>query len=972
MLLAPVALAQEVIEVTLREGTNMAAAVSPDGRSLAVDLQGRLWTLPIEGGAARALTDELGDVRQPTYSPDGSRIAFQSYRDGMWHIWSVGVDGAGLTRITHGPFDDREPHYARDGATIVFASDRGGSYDLWSVELATGELEQLTFDPGNEFTPAWSPDGGSIAFISEQDDSKAVKTLTAGSQTLNVITELDASASAPAWSPDGSQLAVNVINELDSRLVIIDVDSGVERTVSDDGEDVFPFRAHWISSSELLYTADGRVRRRSLGGGAPNDIELTARVELVRHPYVKKRRDFDDITSKPVRGIVTPAVSPDGSAVALVALGDLWLLENGMLTRLTDDRYAELQPAFSRDGSMLVYASDREGSMDLWIRDMDSGDERRLTDDADTETMPVFSPDGTRVGYHDASGRLQLVDVDSGDVREFHQEIFRPGRISFSPDGSIVALSVLERYSTRYREGRNEVLLVSDVGSPERQVTPFRHRSIGVRGTDGPVWSPDGQSMAFTSDGALWVAPVNRSGEPIGPPRRYVDEIAESISWTGDSRSIVYVSPHGLKRVYVHDGSVEAIPLALSWARQLPTGRLVVHAGRLFDGINETVRRNVDVIIDGHRIRAIAPHAEASHAAAGRVIDASAETVIPGLIEMHTHQRAAAGEALGRIWLAYGITSVRELSANPFEARERLEAIASGKRPGPREFFTGSTFDGARTYYGGALTMDGGSQVAAELERAHVLDYDFIKTYVRLSDPVQKRVVAAAHEMGIPVTSHELYPAVAYGGDGTEHYSGTSRRGYSSKISRTLRSYQDIIELLARSGMTMTPTIGIFDFALAAIDEPAYIEDERFGTLFPASLVVRTQNAVARSREKRAERVARLARLGKMVKDIHDAGGRIIAGTDSPILPYAVSLHAELHHFVNAGLTPFETLQTATIHAAEAIGVDDDLGSIEAGKLADIVIVDGNPLDDIHDAMKVRTVIKNGNVYELEDLLRRP
>jgi len=109
-----------------------------------------------------------------------------------------------------------------------------------------------------------------------------------------------------------------------------------------------------------------------------------------------------------------------------------------------------------------------------------------------------------------------------------------------------------------------------------------------------------------------------------------------------------------------------------------------------------------------------------------------------------------------------------------------------------------------------------------------------------------------------------------------------------------------------------------------------------------------------------------------MVKDIHEAGGRIIAGTDSPILPYAVSLHAELHHFVNAGLTPFETLQTATIHAAEAIGVGDDLGSIEAGKLADMVIVDGNPLDDIHDAMKVRTVIKNGIVYELEDLLRRP
>ena len=402
----------------------------------------------------------------------------------------------------------------------------------------------------------------------------------------------------------------------------------------------------------------------------------------MRRGYANKRRDFDDMTSKPVRGIVTPAVSPDGSRIAFVALGDLWLLENGMLTRLTDDRYAELQPAFSRDGSMLVYASDREGSMDLWIRDMDSGDERRLTDDADTETMPVFSPDGTRVGYHDASGRLQLVEVGSGDVREFHEAIFRPGRISWSPDGSIIALSVLERYSTRYREGRNEVLLVSDIGSPERQVTPFRHRSIGTRGTDGPVWSPDGQSMAFTSDGALWVAPVNRIGEPIGPPRRYLDEIAESISWTGDSRSIVYVSPHGLKRVDAHDGSVEAIPLDLEWARHLPIGRLVVHAGKLFDGVNETVRRNLDVIIDGHRIRAIAPHAEESHAVVARVIDASAETVIPGLIEMHTHQRAHAGEALGRIWLAYGITSVREPSANPVRGPRAARVDRVGKTAG--------------------------------------------------------------------------------------------------------------------------------------------------------------------------------------------------------------------------------------------------------------------------------------------------
>jgi len=960
--------APEPLQVRLEEGTSMALALAPGGESLAIDLQGRIWALPIAGGSARALTDELGDARQPSFSPDGRRVVFQSYRDGNWHLWSVGTDGNGLTRLTHGPFDDREPDWSHDGSRIAFSSDRGGSYDLWSLELASGAVTRLTDDAGNEFAPAWSPDDGSLAFVSEGESAKAVKTLTDGAE--HVVVEIEASASSPSWSPDGGRLAVVVVDGLESRLDVLDVASGKVRTVSPKGEDVFPFRAAWLSPDELLYTADGKIKRRVLSGET-SLVPFTAMVELVRPRYQRRHRDFDSEEPQPVRGLVGPVVSPDGDRVAFTALGDLWMLPiGGEPERVTDDAYLELYPAWSRDGTKLVYASDREGSMDLWVRDVSSGRERRLTDSPSSEVMPVWSPDGTRIGFLQGRGTLKIVEVSSGEVRALHDELFGPSRISWSPDGSVIAVSVLERYSTRYREGRNEVLLFSDIGEPEIRVTPFRHRSIGARGTDGPVWSPDGQSMAFSSDGALWVVAVSREGEPIGPPRRMVDEIAESLSWTGDSRTLVYLSARGLKRLDLESGSVALIPLELEWARTQPKQTYVVHAGKLFDGRSSSLESNVDLVIEGHRIREIVPHAEAHHA--GRVIDASERTVMPGLIEMHTHQVAASGEVLGRLWLAYGITSVREPASNPFESRERLESIESGRRPGPREFFTGWTFDGSRTYYAGALPMDGGAQVEAELDRSEVLDYDFIKTYVRLSDPVQKRVIARAHEMGIPVTSHELYPAVAYGGDGTEHYSGTSRRGYSPKISPTLRSYQDVIELLARSGMTMTPTIGIFDFATAAIQEPSFIEDERFQRMFPESLVARTRADVERTRERLAEREARLERLGKVVKDIEDAGGRIIAGTDSPILPYAASLHAELHHFVNAGLTPYEALQAATVNAAEALGAGDDLGTLEAGKLADLVIVEGNPLEDIHDAMAVRVVIANGKVYELEDLMRRP
>ena len=102
------------------------------------------------------------------------------------------------------------------------------------------------------------------------------------------------------------------------------------------------------------------------------------------------------------------------------------------------------------------------------------------------------------------------------------------------------------------------------------------------------------------------------------------------------------------------------------------------------------------------------------------------------------------------------------------------------------------------------------------------------------------------------------------------------------------------------------------------------------------------------------------------------AGARIVAGTDSPIMPYAVSLHTELEHFVDGGLTPFQALQTATVNAAEALGSGLDLGSVEPGKLADLVFVDGDPLTDITDARRVTAVMKNGELLELESLLRTP
>jgi imidazolonepropionase-like amidohydrolase len=260
------------------------------------------------------------------------------------------------------------------------------------------------------------------------------------------------------------------------------------------------------------------------------------------------------------------------------------------------------------------------------------------------------------------------------------------------------------------------------------------------------------------------------------------------------------------------------------------------------------------------------------------------------------------------------------------------------------------------------------AQVELELERAEALKYDVIKTYVRLSDPTQKRIIEDAHAMGIPVTSHELYPGVAYGADGVEHVRGTSRRGYSTKVTELYRSYDDVIALLAASGMTITPTVGIYGgFALVAQDDPSLFDDARVRTFFPeASRSVRSRGDAATTRRLVSD-------MAGTARRVHEAGGTVIMGTDSPIIPQGLSLLAEMEALVRyGGMTPVDVMRATTSVPARVMGYEEEFGTVAAGRLADLVVFGANPLEDIRATRDVRMVVKDGVVYEAEELLRRP
>ena len=931
-----------LVDVVMTEGTNMSAAMSPDGSTLILALQGVLWSVPAEGGEATALTPAEMDSHEPSWSPDGSLITFYTYADNGFTIWTMKPDGSDLTQRTFGPSDARYPNFTPDGKSILYSADTEGGYQVWSLDLeGDAPAKQLTVADetgyevpltpyfrgfGNAVYPTLSPDGSKLAFVVDgQMDALVVRDVDAtGNFTVAYTAD---TLGAPVWAPDGSSLYVTGLLGKNG-LVTQAYADGSDATVLLKGGDVFPFRPSVLADGSVLYTADGKVKVLAPGAETPENIEFTASVELDRTPYKRRTYDLTSTESRPALGVIDPTLSPDGTKAVFTAVGDLWMsdLATGETTQLTDDAFIDLSPSWSPDGSTIAFVTDRGGKADIWLMDVASGEATQLTDNPRPANSPIWSPDGTRIAYlSDAlttiflGATVNIIDVATGGETVISEPVFGPSPPAWSSDGTAVLVVSRLPQTNRFREGYNGLFLMPASGEGEAKwVMPQgMDASLGRRQWNRPAWSADGM-IVYRYKGALYMAPLSPSGD-IGDAT-LVASAGENPNWSADGSKLIYIDGADIMLFDRATGETSTLDIKPEWHRDMPEEDYTIRAGHMLDVAAGKYLENVDIVVEDGVIKSIVPAGSAE--IVGTLIDASDRYLIPGLIESHTHQSISQGKALGDIWFKYGITTVRETGDDPYHAVERREAADAGRRPAPRVFTAGPLNEGARVSYGVSETVGTVEEAKDSMRLSTELQLDLYKSYVRQDYTVQKTVIELAHESGIPVTGHELYPAVANGVDQMEHFGATSRRGYSLKSSLNGESYQDVIALVAESGMYITPTLALV---------------ERGGP-------------------------DKLAAGQETLRNLLAKGGKIVAGTDSPFVPYGASLHTELSIYSDAGVPNATVIKLATSQAAEAIGVGDQLGQIAPGYLADITILDGDPLADIANTLNVSEVMKNGEI----------
>jgi len=1008
------------VAFTTGEGTWMNLDVSPDGRHIVFDLLGNIYIMRAEGGKATPLRESLAYEIQPRFSPDGTKISFTSDAGGGDNIWVMNRDGSDAKQVTDENFRLlNNGFWTPDGNYLVarkhFTSRRSlGAGELWLYHISGGSGIRLVEKPNEQQDlgqPFVSPDGRYIYYSQDvypggffqynKDPNSqiyAVNRYDRETGRIERITGGAGGAISPTISPDGKTMAFVKRVRTKSVLYLHDLETGIEEPVYDemsyDQQQAWaifgPYtNFNWTPDSRhLIFWAKGKIRKLDLESRQTEIIPFEAEVKHEVAEAVTFEYDPapDTFTAKAIRQAVT---SPDGKILVFNAAGYLWKknLPDGKPERLTGGTALEFEPSFSRDGSKLAYVtwSDTETGAIMTL-DLNRRNARpqKVSTDKGIYREPSFSPDGSTILFRRESGNnhqghaytqnpgIYLMPVSGGDM----ERILRSGsNPMFNSDGSRIFYL---GGSSMNREFRS----VDLGGNDER--THFKSTYA-----NNFVPSPDNKWIAFNELFKVYIAPMPLTGTDINlnkdtkaiPVTHVAEDAGISLHWSSDSQKLHWTLGDEYFSValeeafeFIGDEKNEELPLGenegakigLELVSDKPSGNIAITNARIITMNGDEVIENGTIVVRENRIVEVGKSGDVSIPDGAFTLDASGKTVMPGLVDAHAHiGNFRHGLSPIQQWeyfanLAYGVTTAHDPSSDTEMIFSQAEMVRTGTMTGPRIFSTGRILYGADGDF--KAVINNLDDAYSAIRRTKAFGAHSVKSYNQPRRDQRQQVLEAARDLEVLV--------VPEGGSTFTHNMSMILDGHTG-IEHNVPIYplyEDVLTLWENTNVGYTPTLVVNYGSMSGeyywYQHTNVWEKDRLLTFTPRNVV----DARSRHRTMVPEEEYEIGHFqsAAAAKELHDRGVTVNIGAHGQL--QGLGAHWETWMFTQGGMSNHDALKVATINGANYIGMADHIGSLEPGKLADLIVIDGNPLEDIYDTEKVEFTMINGRLYDASTL----
>lgn len=1016
---APPGMTTRKVPIAVDEGSWMNVDVSPDGRSIAFDLLGDIYTMAIEGGTPTRIAEGLAYEHQPRFSPDGSRIAFVSDRGGGDNIWIMNRDGSDKKQLSKEDFRLlNQPSWSPDGQFIVakkhFTTGRSlGTGEVWIYHVSGGQGVPLVKRPNERHQkelgePIFAPDGQSVyytrnitpgAIFEYAQDSNTdlfnIERYQLSDGQISTAASGAGGAVRPTPSPDGKRLAFVRREGTLSKLYVKDIASGAERKIYDELDQdvqetwavtgVYPNMAWTPDSRDIIFWAGGKLRRVSGDGGAARTIAFAINDDRViidaTHPAVEIAPDRFE-TKMPRWA----AVSPDGRSVVYETLGKLWVkpASGGTARRLTSgsDAAFEAWPSWSRDGRQIAFVRWTDAGLgELHVVGAGGGASRKISATPGHYAEPRFSPDGKTIVFEKRRGGGLTSDrwSENSGVYRVNAAGGTPERISTGGSRPQFGAANDRLFMIAAGDGKSQ-LVSTDLNGQDR-----RTHANGELVTDYEV-SPDGRTLAFRQNYDAYVTPLMPGGQDVTlgtksgalPITRVSGSGADYIHWSnGGSRlhwtrgptlmsadlASLFANAPGDGKEAKFTPPTTGVSLSMVQAAAKPKGRVVITGAKILTMADKDggVIENGAILIEGDRIVAVGAAGAISVPAGAVTIDAAGKTILPGFVDAHAHGPHGANELVPQQnWseianLAMGTTTSHNPSSRASEIFVSAEMQRAGLILAPRIFSTGEIIYGAKAA-GVYAEINGYDDALAHIRRLKAQGAHSVKNYNQPRRDQRQMVVKAAQAEGLAV-----YPegGSLYTMDLSLIQDGNTTVEHNIPLDVF---YNDLVQLWGQTQVDYTPTLVVAYGGLAG--DPYW---RAHTNVWEHPILSRhappTELAAGNKRRQ-------IAPEGDYVDGdtAREAGKIAAAGRNVSIGAHGqqagLGAHWEIWSFVRGGWSPVDALRAATIMPANTLGYAKDVGSLEAGKLADLLILDADPTENIRNTERIHRVMLGGRLYD--------